>query len=276
MPEAWQVLAVRNRHPRDQHIVFDEPTHVYTVKGSSKGYVSVTKFLNCFFAPFDADRIIGKMMASPKWPEHEHYGKTPAQIKAVWNANGAAASSAGTKLHLAIEQFFNGAEHLIAEDLKTTPEWAYFLRFWAKYGADLEPFRLEWEVYVEELKLAGSIDGVFRRKSDGAFFIYDWKRVKEIKTENRFENGLAPVDHLPDTNYWHYSLQLNTYRYILENYYGIRIEGMYLVVLHPDFPSFKRVEVARMDEEVEAMMATRRLAVEDGCRRTVILPAGGH
>ena len=100
--------------------------------------------------------------------------------------------------------------------------------------------------------------------------------VKEIKTENRFENGLAPVDHLPDTNYWHYSLQLNTYRYILENYYGLRIEGMYLVVLHPDFPSFKRVEVARMDEEVEAMMATRRLAVEDGCRRTVILPAGGH
>lgn len=276
MPEAWQVLAVRNRHPRDQHIVFDEPTHVYTVKGSSKGYVSVTKFLNCFFAPFDADKIIGKMMASPKWPEHEHYGKTPAEIKAVWNANGAAASSAGTKLHLAIEQFLNGAEHLIAEDIKATAEWAYFLRFWTKYGADLEPFRLEWEVYVEELKLAGSIDGVFRRKSDGAFFIYDWKRVKEIKTENRFENGLAPVDHLPDTNYWHYSLQLNTYRYILENYYGLRIEGMYLVVLHPDFPSFRRVEVARMDEEVEAMIATRRLAVEDGCRRTVILPAGGH
>jgi ATP-dependent exoDNAse (exonuclease V) beta subunit len=272
MPEAWQVLAVRNRHPRDQHIVFDEPTHVYTVKGSNKGYVSVTKFLHCFFPPFNADKIIAKMMASPRWHESKYFGKAAEEIKAEWNASGSAASSAGTKMHLAIEQFLNEAEHLIPDDVRTTTEWSHFMRFWAKHGTDLEPYRLEWEVYVEEIKLAGSIDGVFRRKSDGAFFIYDWKRSKEIKTENPFDHGYAPVDHLPDTNYWHYSLQLNTYRYILENYYGLRIEGMYLVFLHPDFPSFKRVEVSRMEEETEAMIETRRRAVAAGCRQTVVLP----
>lgn len=269
-------LAVRNRHSRDELIVFDEPTHVYTVRGTNKGYISVTKFLHCFFPPFDADKTIEKMMASPKWPESKYFGRTAAAIKAEWNESGRVASSAGTKLHSAIEHFLDGQEERVGEDVRASVEWSHFQRFWARFGAgsaeELEPYRLEWQVYVEELKLAGSIDGVFRRKSDGAFFIYDWKRSKEIKTENPFGAGFAPVDHLPDSNYWHYSLQLNTYRYILENYYGIHIEGMYLVFLHPDFPSFKRIAVNRMDDEVAAMIETRRLAVEAGCRQSVVLP----
>lgn len=265
-------LIERNRHPRDELIVFDEPTHVYTVRGSNKGYISVTKFLHCFFPQFDADKTIEKMMASPKWPESKYFGRTAAAIKAEWNESGRVASSAGTKLHSAIEDFFNGSVERIGEDVRATTEWSHFQRFWARMGDDLEPYRLEWQVYAEELKMAGSIDGVFRRKSDGAFFIYDWKRSKEIKTENPFGSGFAPVDHLPDSNYWHYSLQLNTYRYILENYYGIHIEGMYLVFLHPDFPSFKRIAVNRMDDEVGAMIETRRLAVEAGCRQWVVLP----
>jgi hypothetical protein len=265
-------LAERNRHPRDELIVFDEPTHVYTVRGTNRGYISVTKFLHCFFPPFDADKTIEKMMASPKWPESKYFGRTAAEIKAEWNESGRVASSAGTKLHSAIEHFLDGQAERVGEDVKASVEWSHFQRFWARVNEDLEPYRLEWQVYVEELKLAGSIDGVFRRKSDGAFFIYDWKRSKEIKTENPFGTGFSPVDHLPDSNYWHYSLQLNTYRYILEKYYGIHIEGMYLVFLHPDFPSFKRIAVNRMDDEVEAMIETRRQAVAQGCRQSVILP----
>ena len=263
-----------NAHPRDADIQFDEPTHVYTVQGSSKGIISCTKFLHEFFGHFDAKGTIKKMMASPKWTESKWYkpGITAKEIEEQWNANGREASGAGTAMHLAIEQFLNGSEHVILPHIKETTEWRYFMNFWREHGGDLEPYRTEWEVWSEDHKLAGQIDMVYRRKSDGKFLIYDWKRSKEIKTDNKFQTGLPPIQHLPDCNYWHYTLQLNVYRWFLENLYGLEIEDMYLLVLHPDNKNYKRVRLNRMDEEVEAMLNCRLRAVKEGLKQAVVLP----
>ena len=114
MPQPWQELSIKNKHERDQHIVFDEPTHVYTVKGSSKGWTSCTGFIHKFFPHFDADAVIKKMMSSPSWPTNKYFGKTAGQIKAEWNASGKSASEAGTEMHLAIEQFLHGHPELIS------------------------------------------------------------------------------------------------------------------------------------------------------------------
>jgi ATP-dependent exoDNAse (exonuclease V) beta subunit len=274
MPEPWMTLLHTNAHPRDADIQFDEPTHVYTVQGSSKGIISCTKFLHEFFGHFDAKGTIKKMMASPKWTESKWYkpGITAKEIEEQWNANGREASGAGTAMHLAIEQFLNGSEHVILPHIKETTEWRYFMNFWREHGGDLEPYRTEWEVWSEDHKLAGQIDMVYRRKSDGKFLIYDWKRSKEIKTDNKFQTGLPPIQHLPDCNYWHYTLQLNVYRWFLENLYGLEIEDMYLLVLHPDNKNYKRVRLNRMDEEVEAMLNCRLRAVKEGLKQAVVLP----
>lgn len=272
MPAAdWQILWKKHEHVRDKRLLFVEETHTYYIDGDSKGVTSVTSLLHAFFPHFEPDIIIDKMMKSPKWPQNKYYGKTKEEIKAMWNENGRVASEAGTKMHLAIEMFLNDAYHLIPKDVLETPEWKYFIKFWKDHGEDLEPWRLEFEVFIEEIKLAGSIDAVFRRKSNGKFLIYDWKRSKEIKTENSFETGYAPLDHLPNTNYWHYTAQLNVYRYILENYYDMEVEDMYLVILHPDNKSYKRMRLNRMDDEVELMIEARKKAVEAGCKKVVIL-----
>ena len=261
---SWQTLKTINRHERDQHIHFDEPTHVYTVKGTYKGYVSVTKLIHNFFPEFDAAAVIQKMRASPKFALGEYAGMTDKQILAKWREG----TALGTQLHLAIEQFLNGAAEQIDTAILLRPEWNYFMRFWDKYQDQIAPYRLEWEVWVEELKLAGSIDGVFQRKSDGAFLLYDWKRSKDIKMENPFQSGIGPLSHLPDTNYWHYTIQLNIYRWILENYYGIKIAEMYLVILHPNFKSFRRIAVNRLEEEIEEIMELRRKGLESGAGLT--------
>ena len=232
MPQAWQELSFQNKHPRDDSIVFDEPTHVYTVNGTSKGWISCTKFIHNVFPHFDADAIIAKMMASPKWPNNKYYGKTAKQIKDEWDANGRAASSQGTAMHLAIEQFY----HLV-------------------------PYRSEWEVWSEEYKLAGSIDMVFHKKSDDSYVIYDWKRSKEIKMDNSWENGHGPVEHLPNSNYWHYTLQLNTYRWFLETYYGLRISDMCIVIFHPDNTNYQLFRLNRLDSEIQDMLAARKATV---------------
>jgi ATP-dependent exoDNAse (exonuclease V) beta subunit len=269
----WQHLSRIHHHPRDDRIYFVESTHTYYVDGSSEGNISTTKFIHSFFPHFDAKAIIQKMMKSPKWPQNKNYGKTEKQIMDEWNANGKQASEAGTAMHLAIEQFLHGSAHLISEEMKHTAEWRYFQQFWNDCGKDLEPYRMEWEVWTDpSIKLTGSIDGVFRRKSDGKFLIYDWKRCKDIKSDNPFGTGLPPVDHLPDTNYWHYTLQLNVYKWILETYYNLEVADLFLVILHPENKSYKRMRLNILADEVSQMIDARKRAVADGCKQAVILP----
>jgi hypothetical protein len=209
------------------------------------------------------------MMASPKWPQSKYYGKTADQIQKEWNDNGAAASGAGTAMHLSIEQFLHGHPELIEPGVLQTPEWRYFMNFWNEAKEDLVPYRSEWEVWSEEHKLAGSIDMIFYRKSDDSYVIYDWKRSKEIKMENDFGTGFGPVSHLPDSNYWHYTLQLNVYRWFLETFYGLKISDMYIMIFHPDNDNYQQFKLKRLEKEVDDMIAARLRAVKEGRGKNV-------
>jgi len=269
----WQRLAVLNKHPRDDRIQFEEESHTYTIDGTREGWTSCTGFLHHFFEPFDPDAVIKKMMASRKWSQSKYYGMTADEIKAQWAAKGKAASEAGTRMHLDIEHFYNAMPHCNAWTLESGlaglandawvptdgAEWRYFLDFQRRHvePRGFVPFRTEWLVFAEEFKIAGSIDMVYM-KPDGTLAIYDWKRTEELKTENSFQSGLDPVSHLPDTNYWHYSLQLNVYRAILQRYYGVRVTELALVVLHPDNSGYKVARLNMMDDEVAALFETRR------------------
>jgi hypothetical protein len=210
------------------------------------------------------------MMSSPKWPQSKYFGKTAEEIKKGWSDSGKEASSAGTALHLAIEQFMNGHPEVIEPSVIDTPEWKYFERFWADCKDDLVPYRTEWEVWAEEYKLAGSLDMVFYRKSDNSYVIYDWKRSREIKTSNNFGTGYGPVDHFPDCNYWHYTLQLNIYKFVLERFYGLNISDLYLVIMHPENSTYKRYRLNKLEKEMEDIFASRLEAVKQGCHQTVI------
>ena len=130
---------------------------------------------------------------------------------------------------------------------------------------ELKPYRTEWMVYYEDLKLSGSIDMVYENP-DGTLQIYDWKRAKEISYEG-YQNKHAKtksIKHLPDSNFWHYSLQLNIYKTILEHKYGKKVTGLYLVRLHPDNHNnnYDRIEVADLSKEVEILFEERKKELE--------------
>jgi hypothetical protein len=272
MPAPWQALAFAHAHPRDKRIRFVEDSHTYYIDGDSKGIVSTTGFIHAFFPHFDPLATISTMMGSPNWEKSKYYGQTAKEIMDGWSASGKEASGAGTNMHLAIEQFLNGAYKEIDPAVFLTKEWEYFQNFWRDVHEDLEPYRTEWEVWDSDLRLTGSIDMIFRRKSTGEFLIYDWKRSKEIKMDNKWETGHAPVDHLPHCNYWHYSLQLNIYRWFLETHYGLKISDLALVILHPNNKNYQLIKVNRMEDEVLEMLECRRRAVKAGCKVPVIFP----
>ena len=249
-------LSNKNSHERDSHILFDEGPHIYTIDGDSD-YMSVTKWNHSHFPHFDADKIITKMMSSRKWSQSKYFGQSKKEIKALWNKNGREASAAGTKMHYDIECYYNDMDVEIDENCV---EWDYFEKFEKDIGEKLIPYRTEWMVWDKELKLAGSIDMVYENP-DGTLLIYDWKRCKNIKKDNRWDSAITEcIKHFPDTNFWHYSLQLNTYKYMIEKNYGKKVTGMYLICLHPinKNKSYIKLKVPNLSTELKDLMNLRR------------------
>lgn len=242
------LLEERNKHPRDADITFDEGPHIYTIHGDSS-FTSVTTWVHSHFEKFNADKVIYNMMRSKNWGTNKYNKKTPDEIKAEWDKNRDEAASAGTKMHYDIECYYNECY----EETNNSDEFTYFKNFEERIGSKMKPYRTEWMVYHEEYRLAGSIDMIFENP-DGTLQIYDWKRCKEIKKVNAWgKYATTPeLNHLPDTNFWHYALQLNTYKKILEEKYGKTVTNMCLVCLHPNNSNndFIQLTVPNLQDEL--------------------------
>jgi ATP-dependent exoDNAse (exonuclease V) beta subunit len=283
MDQLKPILSNYNSHERDQNLVFDEPTHKYTIlTDPDSAYTSVTTINHRHFPHFDADAVIQNMMKGKNWnPQNKYWGLTPKQIKEQWAQNASSVSGAGTDLHFNIECFMNqelpsGYTHKeLLENYESyleagnpppnvSEEWDFFLQY-IKATPSYKPYRTEWMIYHEELKVAGSIDMVYENP-DGTLSIYDWKRSKEISKANGFNKYAITkeIDHLPDTNFWHYSLQLNTYKAILQEKYGKTIKDLYLVRLHPNNPkkTFDIIKCANLDKEIADLFALRKRQLE--------------
>jgi hypothetical protein len=300
----------KNQHKRDALIEFEPGAHKYTCAGEGD-YTSVTTWLHSHFKAFDADAIIEKMMSNPvRWAKSPYYGQSRAEIKAGWDKGRDEAAAAGTAMHKKIEDYYLGLTPL--EETS-----GHFQKFVQDFP-DLTPYRTEWMIFDEDVKLAGSIDltggcaprtpllgedaptnpllgedaptnpplvdtprssehslsinftpdggpvgvtpcgGV--RGGTAPLYLYDWKRCKEIKKKNDFGEWALPecINHLPDTNFWHYALQLNIYKAILERKYDQPIEGMYLVILHPNQASYQRLEVPDLSDEITELFKLRQ------------------
>ena len=85
-----------------------EPTHTYTINGDSN-YTSVTTWNHSHFEHFDADKIIKNMMNSSKWINNKYYGKTPDEIKQIWD-NKIYEKMPTSILYLQSDFFFNYRE----------------------------------------------------------------------------------------------------------------------------------------------------------------------
>lgn len=248
-------LKRKNAHPRDERIRFVEEGHLYYIDGVSDGWISGTTFVHSWFGSFNAKEIISKMKNGKNWgPQNKYYGMEDAEIMALWDKNRDEAATAGTKMHRNIELDLNAVS--VDDD---SVEFLYYKQFKADHPW-LVPYRLEWEIFSEDVRISGSIDAVFQNKQTGKFVLIDWKRSKEIKMENRWQKAKPPIGHMDDTNFSQYSLQCNLYRTILNTKYDLHVDEMYLVVLHPDNPgqTYQKITVPKMDAELTAILNERK------------------
>ena len=243
--------------PQDELITFDEGPHIYTVEGVGE-MEPVSHVIGRFFKPFDAEY----------WSMRKCNGNkaAAAKMREEWDSKGARASQAGTFMHKTIEDYINDGHQTpeslncqivyegqyvkVHEMVNIAREFEYFLHF--DRDTQYTPFRTEWCVFDPQMRMAGTID-LLCSCPDGTYEIYDWKRSNKIDPaeRNRFSHGINGLEHLSDTSYFHYCLQQNLYRHMLETHYGLSISHMRLVVLHPDKSDYQVVTLPRMDREVK-------------------------
>ena len=64
----------------------------------------------------------------------------------------------------------------------------------------MTPYRTELSMYNRQLDCAGQADLIMRGPGKDCLVIVDWKRVRQLKYDNRYEHLKYPFQHLPDCN----------------------------------------------------------------------------
>ena len=245
------ILSIKNKHERDCRITFQEEGHKYWIDNDAKDLISATTFIHTFFPPFDSLEIINNIMKKDEYlndPSYKYYKMEAEQIQNKWKNS----AHLGTHLHADIEKYLNN-QHVE----NTSVEFQQFLNFMDDHKNELTIYRTEWMIFTEILKLTGSIDALFQNNK-GEFVICDWKRVQSIYQRSFTDKtGYPPFENIPDSNFHHYSLQLNLYRVILEYFYQVKIKDMFLIILFPENTNYIKMKIDRMEKEGDLLLDCR-------------------
>lgn len=112
----------------------------------------------------------------------------------------------------------------------------------------------------KDYDIAGSIDLLAYSKKLNCLLIIDNKTNKEIKKRgNKGQMMRAPLSHLPDSNFWHYSLQTAIYKFIIEYETGLKVsDRKFLIWFDLENKNFKIIECANLDSEAKIILNERR------------------
>lgn len=225
-------------------IAFVEETHrYYDVTNPEAVFTSVTTMIHNYTQPFDGDfwasyKALEKILPFEEWSkiksamlnthkipnsisvDEKLFQKEKQQILDTWEKEKNEACERGTKIHADLENSFY--------EKKTNIQLSKYEvggKFECKKGYDkldlengLYP---EYLIYNKKLGLAGQIDLLIKKGNN--IVILDWKSNKEIKTKSFFNQKTKssvkmkyPLNNLDDVNYWHYTMQLSTYAWMLQ------------------------------------------------------------
>jgi len=247
------LLYEKNKHGRDHLILFEEKTHTYYVDWEqtanfSKTNYSVSALSKQFFSKFDAVNISKYIKKDD--PDTPYFGKTAEEIREMWQTTGKKAAEYGTLCHSILEDYYNTGiiDTISHADKKEVFQFIDWNKTMMAKGFD--PYRVEWRLCSsEKYKIVGTLDLICvdpsRTTEDVlAFVLYDHKFSKGINmTGYKGKRGFGPCAELEDCNFSHYTIAMNMYRYLLENFYSdfqyngktyskCKIFSMHLSVFH--------------------------------------------
>jgi len=232
-------------------VAFCDSTHTYWNVNDDKKYISVTTLIDKYTQPFDREfwsayKALEKLIPKESWAIEKKsllhtkrfnkeilstyniseldFNKTQQDILDAWAEENKKSCERGTKIHSDIENSFYKNPHNI--DLQ---KFGIGGKFECKKS--YPELDMEYGVYPEYLisrisddgvlRLAGQIDLIVKQGNE--ITIIDHKSNKKIEMKGGFDSSTRstakmkyPLNNLEDANFWHYSLQLSTYAWMLQ------------------------------------------------------------
>lgn len=233
------------------NVAFDNETHTYWNLDDNRRYISVTTLIHRYTQEFDknfwsAYKALEKLIPKESWamekksllntkkfnkeildtyniPELE-FNKTQQSILDLWDEENKKSCERGTKIHEEIEHsFYNHPKDISLQ------KFGLGGKFECK--KDYSELDLEYGVYPEYLIYRESDDGILRIagqvdlivKQGNEITIIDHKTNKKIDQKSGFDTSTKsnarmkyPLNNLMDCNFYHYTLQLSTYAWMLQ------------------------------------------------------------
>jgi ATP-dependent exoDNAse (exonuclease V) beta subunit len=232
-------------HPNGMLIDFIDDEHIYR-DSTGRFYTSCTELIHQHFPKFETEKIASKYAA-------KNHLRTEDVIQ-QWEQNRDEAAELGSRVHAHAERVLKNQP----SEPKFTKDQLFFDTVTRFIKRDLLPnytlLETEKVIFSPKYGLAGTVDLLMKNRS-GHIIILDWKTNKQIKQQNRYQRGLGRLSHLPDSNYYHYCLQLNLYRKIMEEegYYR-RLDNAHMSLLHVGVLKVKVYDVPVMKEETQYIL----------------------
>jgi ATP-dependent exoDNAse (exonuclease V) beta subunit len=217
-------------------ILFDEPSHTYTLDDHTFSK-SVTKLVEEYAQPFDEDY----------WAEYKakKEGVSVQEIKDRWEKVRVASQIRGTNFHNYMECKLKGIGSDYSDNKELKELGDIFCAEMIESGK-LTSLGIEQVVFDVDLDVAGTVDFVGVNHL-GEYIILDWKTNKEIKCQNSYQSMKVPFESYDDCNFYHYSLQLNIYRHIIEKHCNVKIPHLYFVWFNESIRKAKLFKCEEMD-----------------------------
>jgi hypothetical protein len=236
---------------RNGAVCFSEETHTYWNENDNGKYISVTTLIDRYAQPFDSDfwsgyKALEKLLPADAWVMEKRsllnthkldkeilstyniseldFNKAQQGILDEWDKTNRESCERGTKIHAKLEQSMYDMGANVS--LKKFGVGGKFVCDKGRTALDLEngvypEYLISNQSEDRLLRLAGQIDLLVKEGNN--ITILDWKTNKEIKTKSGFNTQtkssakmLYPLNNLDDCNFLHYTLQLSTYAWMLQ------------------------------------------------------------
>ena len=272
------------------NIAFVEETHKYfDVTNPDAVFTSVTTMIHSYTQPFDKDfwsayKALERLLSKDAWNiekksllntkkfdkvlldlhniTENDFNREQQAILDEWDNENRKSCDRGTKIHADLENSF----YVKAKDISLSK-----FEIGGKFECrkDYSDLDIENGVYPEylisrvsddgKLRIAGQIDLLV--KKGNKIIIADWKTNKKIETKSFFNSKTKtsvkmkfPLNNLDDVNYWHYTLQLSTYAWMIQKL-NPEFEIEDLVLVHFDHEDKMTVyHLPYLKEEVVRML----------------------
>lgn len=201
------------------------------VDGRNHGpaWLSTSEIVSSVAAAFDAVKVATKC-AEKATPGTKYYGMTVEEIIDSWNAKASQAAYRGMGLDTYIQAtLHNKPRPIVDDDDNLQKKCHHFDEFFNEKLSKLPNIELVGtELWINSLQhtIRGRMDALF---SLGEFLLlFDWKNNDEFKVNN-FEKMQGPCDFLPQTDMNKFTIQLYTYKYILEQEFEQKVKSCRVV-----------------------------------------------